>query len=122
MEQEGIPVKLVREWYQGVNGVLLSSIKTKVGVRQRDKLSPLLFNMFINGIVQQVKEDGEEMGDLRIPVLLFADDMVLLVDEDEELERMVGKFKEYCEEWRLEVNVSKTKVMVISKNGDKVVW
>jgi hypothetical protein len=64
----------------------------------------------------------EEMGDLRIPVLLFADDMVLLVDEDEELERMVGKFKEYCEEWRLEVNVSKTKVMVISKNGDKVVW
>jgi hypothetical protein len=33
---------------------------------------------------------------------------------------MVRKVKEYCEEWRLEVNVSKTKVMVVSKDGEKV--
>jgi hypothetical protein len=85
-------------------------------------LSPLLFNIFINGIVQKVKEDGDggELGDLRIPVLLFADDMVLMADGEEELERMVRKVKKYCEEWRLEVNVSKIKVMVVSKDGEKV--
>jgi hypothetical protein len=33
---------------------------------------------------------------------------------------MVRKVKEYCEEWRLEVNVNKTKVMVVSKDGEKV--
>jgi hypothetical protein len=65
-----------------VNDVLSSSFETKVGVRQGDTLSPLLFNIFINGIVQKVKEDGDggELGDLRIPVLLFADDMVLMAD------------------------------------------
>jgi hypothetical protein len=31
--------------------------------------------------------------------LLFADDMVLMANGEEELERMVGKVKEYCEEW-----------------------
>jgi hypothetical protein len=51
-----------------VNDVLSSSFETKVGVRQGDTLSPLLFNIFINGIVQKVKEDGGELGDLRIPV------------------------------------------------------
>jgi hypothetical protein len=65
-------VKLVRVWYQGVNvnvrvnNVLSSSFETKVGVRQGDTLSSLLFNTFINGIVQKVKEDGDagELEDL----------------------------------------------------------
>jgi hypothetical protein len=43
-----------------------------------------------------VKEDGREFGDLRIPVLLFGDDMVLMTDREEELQRMVTKVKEYC--------------------------
>jgi hypothetical protein len=61
--QEGVSVKLVRVWFKGVSGkarvndVLSSLFETKVGVRQGDILSPLLFNIFINGIVQKVKED-----------------------------------------------------------------
>ena len=129
MEQEGVPLKLVRAWYHGVsvrvrvNDVLSSSFVTKVGVRQGDTLSPLLFNIFINGIVQKVKEDGDggELGDFKIPVLLFADDMVLIADRKDKLERMVEKVRQYCKEWRLEVNVNKTKVMVVSKDGEKVV-
>jgi hypothetical protein len=108
MEQEGVPVKLVRQvrvWYQGVsvkvkvNDVLSSSFETKVGVRQGD---------------------GRELGDLLIPVLLFADDMVLMGDGEEELERIVAKVKDYSEEWRLDVNVSKSKEIVVSQNGEKV--
>jgi hypothetical protein len=106
-------MRLVRVWYQGVNvkvrvnDVLSSSFWTKV--RQGDTLSHLFFNIFINGIVQKVKQDGDggELEDLQIPVLLFVDGMVLMADGEEKLERMVRKVKEYCEGWRLEVNVSK---------------
>jgi GTP-dependent phosphoenolpyruvate carboxykinase len=52
--------------------------------------------------------------------LLFADDMVLMGDGEEELERIVAKVKDYCEELRLEVNVSKSKEIVVSQNGEKV--
>jgi GTP-dependent phosphoenolpyruvate carboxykinase len=62
----------------------------------------------------------DSWGDLRIPVLLFADDMVLMGDGEEELERIVAKVKDYCEELRLEVNVSKSKEIVVSQNGEKV--
>jgi hypothetical protein len=62
----------------------------------------------------------DSWGDLRIPVLLFADDMVLMGDGEEELERIVAKVKDYYEELRLEVNVSKSKEIVVSQNGEKV--
>jgi hypothetical protein len=91
----------------------------KVGVRQGGTLSPLLF---INGIVQKVKEDedGGELRDLRNPVLLFTNDMVLMAEGEEELERMVRKVTKYSEEWTLDVNDSTTQVMVVCKNGEKV--
>jgi hypothetical protein len=37
--------------------------------------------------------------------------MVLLTESEEELEKMVGIVKEHCEEWRLQDNVRKTKIM-----------
>jgi hypothetical protein len=60
----------------------------------------LIFAVLINGIVQKVKEDGDggELSDLQILVLHFADDIVLMADGEEELERMVTKIKKYCED------------------------
>jgi len=67
MADDGVPEKLlslVKRWYKNVNvRVKVNDIKSdwfqsKVGVRQGDTLSLLLFNIFINGIVGKVKESG----------------------------------------------------------------
>ena len=50
-------------------------------------------------------------------VLLFADDMVLVANNEEELQHLVERVKVYCDKWLLEVNVNKTKVVVVSKDG-----
>jgi hypothetical protein len=60
------------------------------------------------------------MGDLRIPILFFADDMVLMANRKEKLERMVRKVKECGKKSRLRGNVNKTNVMKVSKNDEKV--
>jgi hypothetical protein len=129
LRQDGVPrklMKLVRMWYGKVKALVRVNeedsewFDTRVGVRQGDTLSPLLFNIFINGIVEKVREDegGVEVGEMVIPILLFADDMVLMAEGENQLEALVRKVKEYCETWYLEVNVSKTKVMVVSKDGE----
>jgi hypothetical protein len=91
--------------------------KTKVG----DTLLPLLFNIFINKIVRKVKEGGGGLkkGDERVPILLFADDMVLLEEGEEELNGLMTGVSEYCTEWHLGVNDDKTMVLVVSKDGQK---
>jgi len=131
LKQDGVTnklVRLVRMWYRNVRARVRVNdeesewFSTRVGVRQGDTLSPLLFNIFINGIVERVKEGdgGVRVGEVDVPILLFADDMVLMAEGELELEQLVGKVKEYCETWHLEVNVSKTKVMVVSKDGSHV--
>ena len=51
----------------------------KVRVRQGDTLSPLLFNIFINGIVEKVKANGlgVKIASEAMSVLLFANDMMV---------------------------------------------
>jgi exonuclease III len=128
LETGGAPTKLIsliRRWYRRVrakvrvNDTESTWFETKVGVRQGDNMSPLLFNIYINGIVEKIKEGegGVQVGEERIEVLLYADDMVLLAEDEAGLNRMMEKVKEYCNEWKLEVNVGKTKAMVVSKDG-----
>ena len=60
-------MNLVKRWYKNVsvrervNDVESDWFESKVGVRQGDTLSVLLFNSFINGIVEKVNESGLEL-------------------------------------------------------------
>ena len=66
-----------------------------------------------------MKESGQgiKVGMDNMHVLLFADDMVLVANNEEELQHLVEKVKVFCNKWLLEVNVNKTKVVVVSKDG-----
>ena len=52
---------------------------------------------------------------LPVHVLLFADDLVLISQSVDGLQRLLDRLKIYCENWNLEVNQGKTKVMVFKK-------
>ena len=62
-------------------------------MRQGDTLSPLLFNIFINGIVEKIKESGlgVKIGSETMSVLQFADNMVLVANNEVELGHLVDK-------------------------------
>ena len=59
-------------------------------------------------------EDGREW---RLPGLLFADDLVLCGESEEDLRAMVGRFPEVCRRRGLKVNAGKSRVMVL--NGEE---
>ena len=83
------------------------------GVRQGCIMSPWQFNVYMNGVMNEVKiEMGrkgmrfvEDGGEWRLLVLLYADDLFLCNESEEDLGAMVGRFVEECRRG-LKVNTS----------------
>ena len=102
----------------------------KVGLRQGCVMSPWMFNMFMDGVMREVRESGMDVGvklwdrrlgcEWRVEWLMFADDTVLVGDSEEKLQRLVKEFESVCKKRKLKVNVSKSKVMKVNgKQGDR---
>ena len=58
-------------------------------------------------------------GEEHVPALLFANDMVILAEGEEELRRGLGVLEEWCSEWAMKVNADKCGVMHVRRNGVK---
>ena len=97
----------------------------QTGVRQGENLSPLLFSIYLDDLrgyfnINQVpgvscETDEEDIYVfLKIIVLLFADDTVIFGNTKENLQFALNVFEKYCDDWKLTVNISKTKVMIFS--------
>ena len=52
---------------------------------------------------------------LKLFLLLYDDDTFILAESAEDLQAALNIFEEYCSEWKLFINVSKTKIVVFSK-------
>ena len=100
------------------NGVT-DSFPVHVGVKQGDNLSPNLFKIFINDLPSYVQntQDPIKLNDKDIHCLMFADDIVLFSKSKVGLQEKLNKLQDYCKDWCLSVNTSKTKIMVFNKAG-----
>ena len=52
-----------------------------------------------------------------ISVLLYADDAVILAEDEKLLKRGLEVLMEWCNEWSMEVNVEKSGVMHMRRKG-----
>lgn len=89
---------------------------TKMGGKQGCLLSPLLFSLFLCEIVDCL-EGGVQLGDTIIKLLAYADDLVLLATDKVSLQRMIESVAEYFARWNLQLNLSKSKIMVFRNGG-----
>lgn len=89
------------------------------GVKQGDPSSPLLAMFFINDLINNVNSNLPgvvTLDDIRLFLLFYADDMVLLAKSPESLSKMLKDVETYCNTWGLKINVMKTKAMIF-ENG-----
>ena len=47
--------------------------------------------------------------------MLFAGDLILVSETSSGLQNCLDRLQEYCDKWRLTVNIKKTKTMVVEK-------
>jgi hypothetical protein len=106
------------------SGAQSESMPLELGVRQGCPSSPVLFNLFINDLVNELERDGggvdipgmkttKEKEGKRVGALLFADDLVMLADSEGQLHAMIQRLEEWCQSWEMRVNASKCGIMEI---------
>ena len=78
-------------------------------------MSPYLFNLFAEYIVQNARLDeaqaGIKIARRKINNLRYADDTTLTAESEEELKSLLMKVKEESEKVGLKLNIQKTKIM-----------
>ena len=96
------------------------SYKSERGVKQGDVLSPLLFNFYIDDLVQAFNNNATHpvsIGNTSLSILLYADDIVLLSESKSGLQQCLDILSKYCMSWKLHVNTCKSKVLIFNSNG-----
>ena len=103
-----------------IDGQLGEFFDASNGVAQGDTLSPILFSLFINSILEEIQGqnlgvsiDGKWLG-----ALMFADDFVGICESEEELQRMIDILHRYALKFRFQANVDKCAVVVFGDNDE----
>ena len=100
-----------------INHSLTEWFDINSGVKQGCILSPTLFAMYIDDLVDQLraKNSGIACGECEVSSLLYADDIVLLAPDEESLQVQIKVVEEWCKRWRMSLNIAKTKVIHFRK-------
>ena len=124
LKEMGIPdhlTCLLRNLYAGLEATVRTGHGTTdrfqigKGVRQSCILSPCLFNLYAEYIMQNAgleeTQAGIKIAERNINNLRYADDTTLMAESEEELKSLLMKVKEESEKVDLNLNIQKTKIM-----------
>ena len=100
------------------NGSYSDFISSKIGVKQGDPSSSLLFLLFVNDIINNIDSNIDGIftyDEVKFFMLLFADDTALFAQNPEALQSMLYDLERYCNTWGITINIKKTKIMIFEK-------
>ena len=114
---------LIRAMYRQVASVVRTDtdeawFETETGLKQGSVLSPMLFNLLIDELIEHLNQTGlgVKLGDRKLACLLFADDVLLIADSAEELQQLLDVAAQFAEKWLMRFSASKSAVLVFGSD------
>ena len=83
------------------------------GVRQGDSLSPILFAIYINDLAEEIRnaEAGVYIGGKQLPMLMYADDIVMISPSPTGAQNHLDILSEWCAKWMMKINAKKSEIV-----------
>jgi hypothetical protein len=100
---------VVHEWYEEMTGL-----------RQGCVVSPLLFAIYVNDLPKEMEErggGGVRVGGKWVRCLMFADDVILVAETKEGLQRSFEVAEWFARRWRFSYNFGPDKTAVVVAGG-----
>ena len=87
-------------------------VESNRGLRQGCTLSPLLFILFMEEFIRRIKKLnlGIKIGEEKLGTLLFADDIILLAESKEDLDKMLKEVEKFSMEMSINFSPEKAKL------------
>lgn len=123
--EEGLILMIEALYKNACSAVLLNNqlgefFRMTIGVRQGCLLSPVLFNIFLEKIMQETLHDHHtsiSIGGRPLCNLRFADDIDLMAGSNSELQNLTDKLSSSAGSYGMEISTDKSKIM-INTTGD----
>ena len=105
-----------------INNYMSEAFDILLGVKQGDPPSPFFFNIYMNDLSSDLinsANDSEthKLQEIYLPCLFWADDLVLLSKTKDGLQKQPDILAKYSSDWKLKVNIDKTKSLIFNKSG-----
>ena len=103
-----------------IDGTLSSFFENKTGLKQGDPISPILFNLALQKVIQRIKMDpsGIKIGKEQLNILAYADDIALIGKNEIVIRKLFVEMENVAGNFGLRINQEKTKYMIVIKKNN----
>jgi len=91
----------------------------KTVLKQADPLSPILFNLALQKVIQSIKmvPSGIKIGKEQLNILAFAGDIALIGKNEIEIRKLFVEMEDIARKFGLQINQEKTKYMIMERKN-----
>ena len=103
-----------------LEGTLSSFFENKTDLKQGDPLSPILFNLALQKMIQCIKmvPSGMKIGKEQLNILAYADGIALIGKNEIEIGKRFVEMENITRKFGLWINQEKTKYMIVERKNN----
>jgi hypothetical protein len=116
---------LLRNYYNKMKTYIIDNhgnftepYESSVGVKQGGKLSPFLYNLLVNELLNIIEKSKltYKINDLSKGILVYADDTNIICDSAAKVRQVIKLIERFCSDFDITINAKKTKWMRLTPN------